>query len=207
MEKSSNKLTDVRYLTKLALFAAIIILMALTPIGYIPTPFLKITIITIPVAVGAILLGPKGGAILGGVFGLTSFYTALTAPSAMVAAFMMINPFFVAVLCIVPRILEGWLCGLIFVGLKKGLKKNPVSYYIAGFSCPVLNTILFMTTLVLLFYNCDYIVNMREDFGVANPFSFVVAFVGVQAVIEAVSCGIASGIISHAVGKITSRNK
>jgi len=207
MAKSSNKLTDVRYLTKLALFTAIIVLMAFTPIGYIPTPFLKITLITIPVAVGAIVLGPLGGAILGCVFGLTSLYTAFTAPSVMMAAFMMINPFFVCILCLVPRILEGLLCGFIFKGLRKALKKNPVSYYIAGFSCPILNTILFMTTLVLLFYGCDYIVGLREQYGVANPFSFVVAFVGVQAVVEAVSCGLVSGIVSHAIGRFVLKNQ
>ena len=69
MEKTSNNLSNVRFLTQLALLAAVIILMALTPIGYIRTPILTVTLITIPVAVGAMLLGPKGGAICGLVFG------------------------------------------------------------------------------------------------------------------------------------------
>ena len=111
---NGNKKPNVRFLTQLALLSAIIILMALTPIGYIRTPFLTVTLITIPVAVGAIILGPKGGTICGLVFGLTSFYTALTAPSAMMGAFMGVNPVYVAILCIVPRVLEGFLCGLIF---------------------------------------------------------------------------------------------
>ena len=54
MEKTSNNLSNVRFLTQLALLAAVIILMALTPIGYIRTPILTVTLITIPVAVGAI---------------------------------------------------------------------------------------------------------------------------------------------------------
>ena len=128
MANESNKTTNVRFLTQLALLSAIIILMALTPIGYIRTPFLTVTLITIPVAVGAIILGPKGGTICGLVFGLTSFYTALTAPSLMMGAFMSVNPVFVAILCIVPRILEGFLCGIIYKGLEKGLKNNPVKY-------------------------------------------------------------------------------
>lgn len=205
MEKSSNKITDVRYLTKLALFVAIIILMAFTPIGYIPTPFMKVTLITIPVAVGAIVLGPLGGTICGGVFGLTSLYTAFTAPSVMTAAFMTASPVGVVILCLVPRILEGWLCGLIFVGLKKALKKNPLKYYIAGFSCPVLNTILFMSTLVIIFYNTDYVADLNKTFGTSNPFTFVVAMVGIQAVFEAVCCGVVSGIVSHAIGKFVAK--
>lgn len=202
MANESNKTTNVRFLTQLALLSAIIILMALTPIGYIRTPFLTVTLITIPVAVGAIILGPKGGTICGLVFGLTSFYTALTAPSVMMGAFMSVNPVFVAILCIVPRILEGFLCGIIYKGLEKGLKNNPVKYCLAGLSCPVLNTLLFMTTLVLFFYNCEYVVNLKEAFGTTNPFAFVVALVGVQAVIEAVSCGVVAGIVSQALSKV-----
>ena len=201
MEKTSNNLSNVRFLTQLALLAAVIILMALTPIGYIRTPMLTVTLITIPVAVGAMLLGPKGGAICGLVFGLTSFYTALTAPSAMMAAFMAVNPILVAILCIVPRIIDGLLCGLIFKGLRGALKKNPVSFYLAGLSCPVLNTVLFMGTLVVFFYNCEYVVALRDTLGVSNPFAFIIAAVGIQALIEAGVCGIVSGIVSQALTK------
>lgn len=203
---NENKKPNVRFLTQLALLAAIIILMALTPIGYIRTPFLTVTLITIPVAVGAIILGPKGGTICGLVFGLTSFYTALTAPSAMMGAFMGVNPVYVAILCIVPRVLEGFLCGLIFNGLQKVIK-NPVKYYIAGICCPVLNTLLFMSTLVLFFYNCDYVVNLKAAFGTTNPIAFIIALVGVQAVIEALCCGIVAGIVSQALYKIVHKNK
>ena len=61
-------------LVQVALFAALIIIMAFTPfLGYIPLGFTRATIIHIPVIMGSILLGPRKGAILGGVFGLTSF--------------------------------------------------------------------------------------------------------------------------------------
>jgi len=204
MEKSNN-LSNVRFMTELALLAAIIILMALTPIGYIRTPILTLTLITVPVAVGAMILGPKGGAICGLVFGLTSFYTALTAPSAMMAAFMTINPILVAILCIVPRLLEGLLCGLIFKAVSKALKKNPAVYYIGGVCCPVLNTILFMSTLVLFFYNCDYVLGLRENLGATNPIGFIIAVVGIQAVIEAVGCGIIAGTVGIALSKALKR--
>lgn len=203
MEKSSKKV-NVKFMTELALIVAIIIIMAFTPLGYIPTPVIKLTLITIPVAVGAIILGPAGGAVCGLAFGLTSFYTALTAPSAMVGAFMMVNPFFVAILCIVPRTLEGFLCAVIFKGLKKGMK-NPLKYYIAGVSCPLLNTILFMGTLVLLFYNCDYVVAMKESLGVSNPFAFIIAVVGVQALIEAGVCGFISGVVTQQLDRILNK--
>ena len=105
-------------MVELAMMIAVILLMAFTPLGYIRTPFLTVTLITIPVAVGAMFLGPKGGMVCGLAFGLTSFYTALTAPSLMMAAFMTVNPIYVAILCIIPRALEGLFCGLIFKALR-----------------------------------------------------------------------------------------
>ena len=203
METTSNKKVNVRFMTELALVIAIIIIMALTPLGYIRTPILTLTLITIPV--GAIILGPLGGTLCGLAFGLTSFYTALTAPSTMMAAFMVVNPVYVAILCIVPRIIDGWLCGVIFKALRRGLKSNPLSYYIAGIACPAFNTILFMGTLVLMFYNCDYVVALRDTLGVSNPFVFVIAAVGVQALIEAVFCGFVSGVVTQQLNRMLKR--
>ena len=60
-------------LSRLALFSALILLLNYTPLGYIRVFALEITLIIIPVTLGAMLLGPADGAILGGVFGLTSF--------------------------------------------------------------------------------------------------------------------------------------
>ena len=61
-------------MVQVALFAALIIIMSVTPmLGYIPLGFTRATIIHVPVILGSILLGPKKGALLGGIFGLTSF--------------------------------------------------------------------------------------------------------------------------------------
>lgn len=200
----SSTNSKTRYMVELAMMIAIILLMAFTPLGYIRTPFLTVTLITIPVAVGAMILGPKGGMVCGLAFGLTSFYTALTAPSVMMGAFMAVNPLYVAILCIVPRTLEGLFCGLIFKALRKATK-NPVVYYITGVSCPAINTILFMGTLVLLFYNCDYVVNMRVTLGVSNPLAFVAAVVGIQALFEAAACGIVSGVVGQGLNRVLKR--
>lgn len=199
-----NKTThSTRYMVELSLMSAIIVLMALTPLGYVKTPVLSITLLTIPVAVGAIILGPKGGAILGTVFGATSFAQALTG-SGMTSILLQVNPFGVLILCFLPRILEGFLCGLIFQLLKKvNLKK--ASYFIAGFSCPLLNTTLFMGTLVALFYQTDYIQGLVSSFHVGNQLAFIIALVGIQGAIEAGVCGILSGIISFALSKAIKR--
>ena len=74
--KSNQK---IRRMVLLAMFSAIIVLLGITPLGLIPiTPLMKATTLHIPVIIGAILLGPADGAILGGVFGIMSFISILT---------------------------------------------------------------------------------------------------------------------------------
>ena len=73
-----KKQTNVRYLVQLSLLAAIELVMAYTPLGYLRVFALEITFLMVPVTLGAILLGPAAGAVLGGVFGLTSFATCFS---------------------------------------------------------------------------------------------------------------------------------
>ena len=202
MENKTTKGT--RSMVELALMSAIIIVMAMTPLGYLKTPVLNITLLTIPVAVGAIILGPKGGAILGAVFGATSFAQAVSGGGGMTAILFQTNPLGVTFLCFVPRILEGFLCGLIFTVLKK-TKMKKASYYIAGISCPVLNTVLFMGTIILMFYQTDYIQSLVSSLGVSNPLAFVIALVGIQGVIEAAVCGVLSGTVAMALSRALKR--
>lgn len=201
MENKTTKGT--RSMVELALMSAIIIVMAMTPLGYLKTPFLSITLLTIPVAVGAIVLGPKEGAFLGGVFGATSFAQALSG-AGMSAILLQTNPLGVLFLCFVPRILEGFLCGLIAV-LMRRTKLKKAGFYIAGFSCPVLNTILFMGTFVALFYQTEYVQTLVTSLGVNNPLAFVIALVGIQGLIEAILCGILSGTVSLTLVKVLKR--
>ena len=77
------KSTKLQYWLRVTLFAAILLLLALTPLGYIRTPILNITILTVPIAIGAIALGPTAGAVLGFVFGLTSAWSAISGGGGM----------------------------------------------------------------------------------------------------------------------------
>ena len=180
------------FMVKLALMVAIIFVMAFSPLGYLRTPGLTITFLTVPVAVGAIILGPTAGAICGGAFGLTSAIMALTGGSAFSAALLQINPF-----GLLFTVLEGWLCGLIFAALKKVFKNG--AFIIASLSCPLLNTLLFMSSLVLFFFHTEYIQNIASGLGTSNPLFFVVLFVGIQGAIEAVVCTILGSAVSRAL--------
>ena len=113
VNNTANKTFTTKYMVELAAMIAIIIIMAFTPLGYIKLPGLTITFLTIPVAVGAIILGPVGGLICGLTFGLTSLYQAVTGGSVFTFALFNISPVFTIILTVVPRTLEGLLTGLI----------------------------------------------------------------------------------------------
>ena len=112
---------SVMEMAVLGLFIAIIILMAYTPIGLIDLPVIKATILHVPVIIGAILLGPKEGAILGLTFGLTSMIKNTSAPSLLSFAFSPLIPvpgaergsLWAVVICLLPRVLVGVIPALI----------------------------------------------------------------------------------------------
>ena len=98
VNNTANKTFTTKYMVELAAMIAIIIIMAFTPLGYIKLPGLTITFLTIPVAVGAIILGPVGGLICGLTFGLTSLYQAVTGGSVFTFALFNISPVFTIIL-------------------------------------------------------------------------------------------------------------
>ena len=94
--------------------------------------------------------------------------------------------------------LMGWLTGMIYLALKDS-KARTFSIPLACLSAPLLNTILYMTTLCLLFFNKPEVQDWATAAGlpIQNVFAFVSAMVGFNAVFEAS----ASFIIGTAVTK------
>ena len=195
MEK---KKFSTKQFVEMALLTAIIVLLAFTPIGYIRTLGLEITLIVVPVTVGAVTLGPTAGAVLGAVFGITSFIQCF-GMSPFGAVLLGINPLSTFVVCVVSRVLMGWLTGLICQGLQKATSVRRVSVVIANLCGPLLNTFFFMGTLILLFYGSDYIQGLAESMGASGPLAFVIAFVGINGAVEAVVCFIVGSAVSKAL--------
>lgn len=197
-KKDTNIRPKTEFMVKTALLIAITILMGTTPLGTIRTPFLSVSLVTIPVAIGAMTIGPAGAAICGTVFGLTSFLNALTGTSGLLSTLFAIRPVGPAgvfVTAVIARILDGLCTGLIFYALKEKLHIRNLAYYLTGLAAPLLNTLFFMTSLILFFYQSDYIQNMAQGLGSHNPMTFVIALVGVQGVIEAVVGCLLSGSV------------
>lgn len=201
--KTNSKSQKTVYLVELALLIAVIVIMAFTPIGFIKTMGLEITLIVVPVAVGATLLGPKGGAVLGGVFGLVSFIQCFGF-SPFGAVLLGMDAFKTFLTCFIPRLLTGFLTGLIYVGIKK-TKAKGFAELIANLCCPLLNTIFFMTFLTSFFYATDYIRGFADSLGARNPFMFIILFVGINGLFEAAACFIIGSAVSKALVHVNNK--
>ena len=110
---------NTKTLTRVALLVAIELVMKMVGLGSVPVGPLYMSFLTLPIAVGAITMGPAVGALLGGVFGAVSFYDAITGASAMTGALFQVSPVNTFILCVGMRVLMGLCCGLIFSGLKR----------------------------------------------------------------------------------------
>lgn len=196
MAYKNKKLYD---LVLLALFIAIELAMYLMGLGLVPIGPLKMSFLPVPVAVGAILMGPWQGAILGVAFGLCSLWDAVSGASIMTNAFFAISPVHTVILCVGMRALMGLCVGAIFQLLRKVDHKRIISYYASALAAPLLNTVFFMGYIVLFFYQTDYIQNLVSTKGAANPFMFVILLVGVQGLIEMVVCTITGGSAAKGV--------
>lgn len=197
----NEKKFDTLTMVQLAVLIAITAIMGTTPLGTIRTPFLSVSLVTIPVAIGAILIGPVGGLICGAAFGITSLINALTGTSGMMTVLMSVNAFGAVFTILVPRCLEGVLTAYLF-NVFKNLKTGKLSYYLGAICCPLLNTLLFMSCIVIFFYNSDYVQGLVTKLGATNPIMFVILLVGIQGLVEAVSCCIIGGFISQTLTKV-----
>lgn len=153
-----TKKHDTRWMISVALMAAIVIVLANTPLGMIQLPIVKATTVHIPVIIGAILLGPSAGAILGFVFGVCSLISNTMAPTLLSFAF---SPFmstsgipgalkaiWISVGC---RILIGVAAGWLWILLKKIKANQIVALTITGFVGSMVNTVTVMGSIYLLF--------------------------------------------------------
>lgn len=199
-----QKKTNVRLLTQMALLTALMLVMAFTPLGYIPLPFMNATTMHIPVIIGACLLGPKMGSVLGGLFGITSVVRATISPnltSFVFTPFYSFSPEFHGswtslIVAIVPRILIGVCAGLVFMGLKKLIHNETISLAVSGFVGSMVNTIGVMGLIYLLF---------GEQYAAAGGtdpsllLGVIMGVVGLNGVPEAIIAAVLTAAVSKAV--------
>ena len=197
-----TKKHDTRWMVSVALMAAIVIVLANTPLGMIQLPIIKATTVHIPVILGAILLGPGAGAILGAVFGICSLVSNTMAPTLLSFAF---SPFlsttgipgalkaiWISVGC---RILIGVAAGWLWVLFTKIKLNQFIALPIVGFVGSMVNTVTVMGSIYFLFAQ-QYAV--AKEVALTAVFGLVMGTVTASGIPEA----IAAAILVLALGKV-----
>ena len=195
-------------LCEFALLVAVEVVMSLTPLGFLHLGFLDASLLTIPVAVAAILIGPLASTLLGFTFGIISFIKGFSSTAPMTIAMYSVSIPGAFVVAVVGRVLMGLCTGLLVRAVQKVTKKTSIADNIVGsLAAPLLNTAFFMGLLMLLYYHSEYIQGLVQSTGVSNPLLLIGVMVGTQALIEAAPSGVISTAVSKALQTALHREK
>ncbi|MEZ3437207.1 MAG: ECF transporter S component [Lachnospiraceae bacterium] len=193
---------DTKWMVSVALMAAIVIVLANTPLGMIQLPIIKATTVHIPVILGAILLGPSAGAVLGAVFGICSLVSNTVAPTLLSFAFSpfmsttgllgAVKALWISVGC---RVLIGIAAGWLFILLSRLKVNQLIALPVVGFAGSMVNTIAVMGSIYLLF--ASQYAEAREV-GITAVWGLIMGTVTASGIPEA----IAAAVLVLAVGKV-----
>lgn len=187
----------------LSLFIAIEIILAIVPfLGYIPLGVINATTLHIPVIIAAILLGKKEGAIVGGVFGLTSIVKNTLAPTATSFIF---SPFISVggiggswqslLIALLPRILIGYMSGLLYEKLKDKIKNDSFNITLSALIGSIVNTILVMAG-IYIFFGQSYALAIHVSYNA------ILTFIGGVIATNGIAEAIVGAIIALAICKV-----
>lgn len=205
------KKMDTRYMATLAMFCGILLVMGATGIGFIPLPVIKATTMHIPVILGAILLGPAAGAVLGGVFGLCSIWANTTSPGLLAFAFSpfmtteglpgVLKSLWIALGC---RILLGVIAGWLWKALKRVLEQDYLALPVTAAVATICHTILVMGSIYLLLAQ-QYA--QAKNVAITAVFGLVMGTVTASGIPEAIIAAVLVTVIGKALLHLMARMK
>ncbi len=202
MSKKSSAMKKNLSLAQLGMMSALIIAMTFVPyLGYISYGALSITLIHIPVIIGACVMGVKGGAILGTVWGVSCIIKAVLAPPSPLEGIIFKNP----IVALIPRIIAGAMAGLIFTLVAKKDKKKHIASGLGALTGCLCNTIFVMGSIYVLYgekYGAELGIASVNFGGLTN---YILAAFGINAVIEIIVAIVIAIPVSLALRKVKTR--
>ena len=142
-------------------------------------PVVSFTLALIPIVIGAILYGPLWGAILGAIMGIIVFISVVTGQAGLLSTEMFqLYPIITCIVCISKTALAGFVSGITYKAIAKA-GKDKLAMIIASVLCPLVNTGIFLTFLLTVFYE------IASKFAAGNMIYFIfVLILGINFVIE-----------------------
>lgn len=202
---------DTRYMATLAMLCGLLLVMGMTGIGFIPLPVIKATTMHIPVIIGAVLLGPSAGGVLGAVFGLCSIWANTTTPGLLSFAFSpfmsteglvgAVKSLWIALGC---RILFGLIAGWLWMLAKKFFKQDYVALPVTAAVSSICHTLLVMGSIYCLLAQ-QYAA--ARNVAVTAVFGLVMGTVTASGIPEAIVAAILVTVIGKALLHLLARMK
>lgn len=197
-----------RRLAEYSLFMAIIFALGLMPFGgYIPLPWANITILHIPVIVGAALFGVDGGIALGAAFGITSVIRCFTFPDAIASIILGAGStwktiLFMLLILVLPRVLVGIAGGLIPTLFKS---QKPYKYIVSSVVASVTNSVLVLGALAYLAYSQVATV-LDVDAALSTVLTALFSLNALNIIFEAIAAAIICPAIIAAINALRNRH-
>jgi len=141
MRTQQNKQKTLKMVELAILLALVVVLQSISSIGIV-----TICLCLVPITLGAMVLGKKGGAILGFTFGLIAAFWGIVGKDVFTFYLFSANPVMTIIICIVKGTLAGLVAALLYGWLSKYNYKGSkiVASLVAGISAPVVNTGFFV---------------------------------------------------------------
>ena len=178
---SNVKQNTVR-LAQLALLSGLIIL--LQTVFVIPLPgSLTLSLVLVPIVVGAVLYGPGAGALLGGVFGVLVSVMAVQGRLGLLTNMMVAyNPVLTVAVCMLKGVAAVLVPGLVYGAFKK---RPLIGIFAAAALSPIMNTGIFLLGMLTVFRGV--MMEFAEGIGmggVGAVYFAIVVLVGVNFIVE-----------------------
>lgn len=203
--------SNTQYMVTLAMLCGVLLVMGMTGIGFIPLPVIKATTMHIPVILGAVLLGPRAGGVLGALFGLCSMWTNTVSPGLLSFAFSpfmttegfggVLKSIWIALGC---RIFFGIFAGLIWKAMKKMLKNDYTALPVTAAIATIVHTVLVMGSIYFLLAQ-QYAQAKNVAYGAV--FGLVMGTITASGIPEAIAAAILVTVIGKALLKLLARMK
>ncbi len=186
VKSKQTQIQKIRQMVLLAVLTAMVMVLQLAG-NYVRLPIMGTTVslVLIPIALGAMLLGPAAGAWLGLVFGAVVYIQCgVMGMDAFTAFLFNAHPIVTLLICVVKSTLAGFLAGLVYRLLKN--KNEILAVFLAAAVTPIVNTGVFIIGCFAILSTIESFIAVNQEFfgDVSGVYFLFIVCAGINFIFE-----------------------